>query len=123
MVVPWSARRFQYTVKETCLAACGTVTADGVRHEFGEDSWATWDFGRGKWPYRIDWNWGSGAGRQPDGRLIGLQFGGKWTDGTPMTENAIFLDGRCFKISQPVRWHYRQDDWLAPWHLDTPTVR
>lgn len=121
VVVPWSRRRFQYTVKETGLPAVGTVTVAGQPYTFDSgEALATWDFGRGKWPYRITWNWASGAGRLPDGTMVGLQFGGKWTDGTGANENAIFINGTCHKIAGDVRWEYDPGDWSAPWHLSTP---
>src|SRR5690606_23325261 len=44
-------------------------------HVLGEDSWAVLDHGRGRWPYRISWNWGAGSGRS-HGRVVGLQVGG-----------------------------------------------
>ena len=36
------------------------------------------------------------------GRRIGLNFGGKWTDGTGMTENAVFVDGVMTKMHEDV---------------------
>jgi len=121
VVVPWSRRRFQYTVKETALPASGTVTVAGRSYTFDAgDALATWDFGRGKWPYRITWNWASGAGRLPDGEVVGLQFGGQWTDGTGANENAVFIGGRCRKLAADVQWDYDPHDWSAPWHLHTP---
>lgn len=118
VVVPWSDDLFQYTVKQTALPARGTVIRGSTQYTF-DDAWATWDFGRGRWPRTVVWNWGSGAGLA-DGRRVGLQLGGKWTDGTPMTENAIFLDGRCHKIGTPLEWTYSPGSWLAPWKVRTP---
>lgn len=116
VVVPWSDKRFQYTVKENTLAARGTVTTAEGSYEFADDSWATWDFGRGKWPYRIIWNWGSGSGSVA-GHVIGLQVGGAWTDGTGSTENALMVDGVTHKISEELSWVYRTDNWLGPWRI------
>jgi hypothetical protein len=79
VVVPWSARRFQYTVKDLGRPVSGVLCLPDSR-EFAidaSDSFAVLDHGRGKWPYRISWNWAAGAG---PGRAI--QLGGKWTDGT-----------------------------------------
>ena len=45
------------------------------------------------------WNWGAGSG-VVDGRVIGVQVGGRWTDGTGSTENALVVDGRVHKISE-----------------------
>lgn len=116
VVVPWSDRRFQYTVKENTLPARGTVTTAEASYDFADEAWATWDFGRGKWPYRITWNWGSGSG-SVGGHIIGLQVGGAWTDGTGSTENALMVDGVTHKISEDLSWVYRTDDWLAPWRI------
>jgi len=121
VVIPWSETRFQCTTKDVARPASGWIswgtrawdlTADG-------EHWACLDFGRGKWPYRTTWNWGAAAGTV-DGRRIGLQLGGKWTDGTGMTENALFVDGRLSKISEELVWEYDTSDWLAPWRIRTP---
>lgn len=115
VVVPWSDRRFQYTVKDVALPASGSVTIDGVRHEF-DAAWAVLDHGRGKWPYDVAWNWGAGGG-VTEGRTIGIQVGGRWTDGTGSTENGVVVDGVLHKISVPVSWEYDLDDILQPWRI------
>jgi hypothetical protein len=117
VVVPWSRRRFQYTVKDVARPAEGSVTVDGVRHDVPAGaSWATLDHGRGRWPYDVRWNWGAGAGVS-DGHVIGLQLGGRWTVGTGMTENAVVVDGRVHKVGEELRWQYDPADPLAPWHV------
>lgn len=121
VVVPWSDTRFQYTVKDVARPATGwlEVGCDGPveRIELPEgESWAVLDHGRGRWPYKMIWNWGAASGRV-EGRTIGLQLGGKWTDGTGSTENAVVVDGRLHKISVELDWEYDVDDWLAPWRI------
>lgn len=118
VVVPWSSRRFQYTKKDNCLRVRGTFTVDGVEHTITPEdpTYAVHDRGRGKWPYFTLWNWAAGCGIV-DGHEIGLQFGGKWTDGTPSTENWIRIDGRLTKISEHLEWRYDPKDWMAPWHI------
>ena len=116
VVVPWSPRRFQYTVKENTLPARGWVEARGRRWDLDNDAWATLDHGRGRWPYRITWNWGSGSGRV-DGRIIGIQVGGAWTDGTGSTENAITIDGVVSYIGSDLVWEYDRRDWMRPWRV------
>ncbi|MGC4153145.1 MAG: DUF2804 family protein [Propionicimonas sp.] len=117
VVVPWTDRLFQYTVKDVARPATGTIWLDGIAHALPEDdSWATLDHGRGRWPHRVQWNWGAGSGRT-DGRVLGLQVGGKWTDGTGSTENSLLVDGRLYKIGQELVWRYDTDDWLAPWRV------
>lgn len=125
VVIPWTERRFQYTTKDVARPAEGTVTWEGRTYTFGPDgaSWGCLDFGRGKWPYRTKWNWGAGAGTvgRPDGKIaVGVQLGGKWTDGTGMTENALSVDGRLSKLSEELVWTYDTTDWLKPWTIRTP---
>jgi hypothetical protein len=122
VVVPWSNRRFQYTVKDVARPATGTVTVDGVVHEVtAGESWAVLDHGRGRWPYDVSWNWGAGSGIS-DGRVIGVQLGGQWTDGTGSTENAFFVDGRLHKISEELRWDYDPANFLHPWNVRGESV-
>ena len=119
VVVPWSDRRFQYTVKDVGRPVSGLLRLPG-RAEVpidAADSFAVLDHGRGRWPYRVSWNWAAGAG---PGRAI--QLGGKWTDGTGSTENGLFVDGRLHKIHEGLVWSYDPADWLRPWRITGPRV-
>ena len=117
VVVPWDERLFQYTVKDVARPASGSLTVDGVRHTLPDGaSWAVLDHGRGRWPYRMRWNWGAGSG-VVDGHVVGVQVGGAWTDGTGSTENALLVDGRLHKNGDDLVWEYDRTDWLAPWHV------
>ena len=117
VVVPWSDRRFQYTVKDVARPASGSITVEGHVHAVPEgESWAVLDHGRGRWPYDVSWNWGAGSGVS-GGRVIGVQLGGRWTDGTGSTENAMLVDGRLHKISDELRWEYDTADFLRPWRI------
>lgn len=117
VVVPWSSRRFQYTVKDVALPASGVLTLDGIDYDVGQGSWAVLDHGRGRWPYDVSWNWGAGSGTLADGRSLGIQVGGRWTDGTGSTENAVVLDGVLHKISASVVWEYERAAPLRPWRV------
>lgn len=118
VVVPWGPTRFQYTVKENTLPATGHVSVAGRRTDF-DNAFATLDHGRGKWPYSVTWNWGSGSGRVGD-RVIGIQVGGAWTDGTGSTENAVCVDGRVHYLPDDLRWEYDREDWMRPWRITDP---
>lgn len=116
VVVPWSDKRFQYTVKDVALPAAGTLTVDGVRHDVADGSWAVLDHGRGRWPYNVRWNWAAASGIT--GRhTFGLQLGGKWTDGTGTTENGLVVDGHLHKIHEDLTWDYDPADYLRPWRV------
>lgn len=120
VVVPWrrgdSIRRFQYTVKDVARPAHGTLTVNGATFDVPEGSWAVLDHGRGRWPYQVWWNWAAGSG-MVEGRVIGLQLGSKWTDGSGATENAVVVDGHLSKISEELVWEYDSNDWMRPWHI------
>jgi len=117
VVVPWSRRRFQYTVKDVALPASGTVTVAGVTQSVpAGESWAVLDHGRGRWPYDVQWNWGAGSGRC-EGRVFGIQVGGTWTVGSGSTENGILIDGVLHKISDELDWSYDLTDWQRPWRV------
>ncbi len=123
VVVPWSSRRFQYTVKDVARPAYGFVRiGDEVTEVPAGESWAVLDHGRGRWPYRIRWNWGAASGRAADGSTVGLQLGGAWTDGSGSTENAVVVDGRVRKISEELDWSYDVNDWLSPWRISGKSV-
>ncbi|MCA0147101.1 DUF2804 domain-containing protein [Blastococcus sp. LR1] len=119
VVVPWSDRLFQYTVKDLARPVEGVLALDGdeVRLE-PTTSFAVLDHGRGRWPYSMTWNWAAGSGA--GGR--GIQLGGKWTEGTGMTENAVLVDGRMHKIGEELRWEYDRGDWLRPWRISGATA-
>lgn len=128
VVVPWPGaadaqgriRRFQYTLKDVARPAHGWIAVDGVRHAVGaaggRPAWAVLDHGRGRWPYRVAWNWAAGSGLT-DGRAVGLQLGSKWTDGSGATENALVVDGHLTKISEELAWDYDPAHWMRPWRI------
>ncbi len=117
VVVPWSDRLFQYTVKDVALPAQGEVVIDGVSYPVpAGESWAVLDHGRGCWPYNIHWNWGAGAG-VANGHTIGIQLGGQWADGTGSTENGVVVNGRMHKISEELTWEHDLPNWRAPWRV------
>lgn len=117
LVVPWRSDRFQLNAKHNALPCTGAVTVAGRRYAMEPAScFAVQDFGRGVWPYRAFWNWGVATGVQ-DGRLIGVNVGGKWTTGTGSNENAICLDGRLHKVMEDLVWRYEPRDWRQPWHV------
>lgn len=123
VVVPWSDTRFQYTVKDIARPARGWVETDGTRYKVPAGrSWATLDHGRGRWPYDIMWNWGAATGtvtHDGEPHTFGIQIGDKWTDGTGMTENSLYFDGRITKLGE-LTWEYDIEDWQKPWRIYGP---
>ena len=123
VVVPWDERTFQFTSKQNTLPATGVLNIGNREILFaGEQSFACLDFGRGIWPRRCRWNWGSASGRQ-HGRPLGLNLGGQWTDGTGSTENGVCVDGRLHKISTDLVWEYNKKEFMQPWRIYDPDGR
>jgi hypothetical protein len=122
VVVPWDEDHFNFTSKHQARPAHGVLTVGDRRREIGGaagDAWGVLDVGRGRWPAEIRWNWGGGAGRA-DGRVIGLQFGAKWTEGSGFTENGFLVDGRLTKIGRELEWDYDWSHPLEPWRISDP---
>jgi len=118
VVIPWSNVQFQYTSKQNTLPASGYVQLGNERLEFASPSFGCLDYGRGVWPEYTVWNWGSASVVQ-DGRTIGLNLGGQWTDGTGMTENGICIDDRLTKISEDLVFEYNRSARMEPWRVRT----
>jgi len=116
VVIPWSERLFQYTSKHQARPARGSLVVGDTTRSI--EGWGVLDVGRGRWPYRTQWNWGGGGGRSIAGdHIVGLQFGGKWTAGTGFTENAVIIDGRVNKIGEELSWSYDWDVPMGPWRV------
>lgn len=124
VVIPWSNQRFQFTSKQNTRPARGFVIAAGQRFELGPQNHAygILDFGRGVWPYSTTWNWGAASGVVA-GRVVGLNLGGKWTDGTGCTENGVCVDGRLHKIGEDLEWEYDRTAFSRPWRIRAPHSR
>ncbi|MGE5404396.1 MAG: DUF2804 domain-containing protein [Candidatus Saccharibacteria bacterium] len=119
-VIPWSDRVFHFTSKQVCLPSEGYIRAERKQYDLNPDfCFASLDYARGIWPYRIGWNWATASGIAAGGQVAGLNLGSKWTDGTGMTENAIVVDGRLQKISDNVLFEYDLKNIMKPWHIKT----
>ncbi|MHA1731803.1 MAG: DUF2804 domain-containing protein [Promethearchaeota archaeon] len=119
VATPWPRKKkaFYYNEKVNCLPATGTVTLGGVTHEFTPgSSWGVLDWGRGVWPYRNRWYWGSFSGKDAAGSPIGWNIGYGFGDLSTHTENAVFRDGRIHKLDE-VTFHFDPDDYYAPWEF------
>lgn len=120
VVIPWSDRKFQFTSKQPGLPATGRVRIDQDTFEFPKgNSFACLDYGRGVWPFASTWNWSSFSAKNGSD-LVGVNLGGKWTDGTGINENAVFLNGKVFKIFDDLVFDYDSKDFMRPWRIHAP---
>src|SRR5690625_4798715 len=117
VVVPWNNKQFQFTAKHHCLPAEGYFTIGDKTYYFDPATdYGVLDYGRGIWPRKSTWNWGMASGNQGND-VIGLNFGGKWTDNTRSTENAIILNGDIFKISEDVQFIFDANNYMNDWQI------
>ena len=120
VVVPMDHQHFQYTSKHIAVPVAGRVRIGRSEIPFeGVDAFATFDFGRGVWPRTTSWNWGAASGYVDDANF-GINLGGKWTDGTGATENAVFINGRMIKIHEDLEWSYNAVNFLEKWRVRAP---
>jgi len=120
VAVPMDHQHFQYTSKHVAVPVAGRVRIGRNEIPFeGLDAFASHDFGRGVWPRRTSWNWGAASGYVDDAN-VGINLGGRWTDGTGTTENAVFINGRLIKIQEDLEWQYNELDFLARWRVRAP---
>lgn len=118
VLVPFSDDAFQLTSKHVARPARGLAVVDGRRYRFDADdgAYGTLDFGRGVFPHRTRWNWSAAAGRV-GARTIGWNLGGQWTDGTGVTENGLFVDGKLQKLGADVRFTFDRAAPERPWRI------
>jgi hypothetical protein len=129
VVIPWDDETFNFTSKHQARPAVGHLEVGDEHWQIGgagqagagrdDEAWGVLDVGRGRWPHRLSWNWGGGAGRVGE-HVVGLQFGAKWTEGSGFTENGIIIDGRLSKIGRELTWDYDWDEPMGPWHITDP---
>ncbi|NVM43298.1 MAG: DUF2804 domain-containing protein [Candidatus Lokiarchaeota archaeon] len=107
-------RLFYYNHKINYMAAEGSLTIGDKSYSFKpETSFGLMDWGRGIWPYRTHWLWGSGCGLV-DGVPVAFNIGYGFGDLSTHTENIIFYDGKAHKIDE-VEFHHEDRDPTKPW--------
>ena len=116
---PFSKKgHFYYNQKINCMRASGVVSIGGEQYEFSpERSFGTLDWGRGVWTYSNTWYWGSASGLV-EGVPFGFNIGYGFGDTSAATENMLFYDGRCHKLSQVafnIPMLDGKEDYLRPW--------
>lgn len=99
ILTPWPDRKhFYLNQKINCMPVSGTITANWhVYHLDPEKDSGILDWGRGWWPYKIHWYWGtcsSRIGNMPFGFSIGYGFG----DTSAASENVLFYNGQVHKL-------------------------
>lgn len=87
--------------------------ADPARHQ------TILDIHKALYPRHTWWNWATCAGRDADGRLIGLNLTRNVNrDDERYNENGVWVDGRLVHLG-PAQFDKDPNDLLAPWQLST----
>ncbi|MHA1865287.1 MAG: DUF2804 domain-containing protein [Candidatus Heimdallarchaeaceae archaeon] len=116
IATPWKNKPkcFYYNQKINCMPTEGKVKYGNKEHSFEkENSFAVLDWGRGVWPYRDIWYWGSASGIQ-DGVSVGFNIGYGFGDTSAATENIFYYDNKGHKLDQ-ITFHIDESDYLKPW--------
>ena len=110
-----------YTRKSAGLPVRGQVRWGGKHYDCDDRVRGAIDWSCGYMRRETAWNWASLAGVLADGRSVGLNLAAGVNE-TGVTENALWLDGRCLKLgmAQFEFDRYRPD---APWRVTTSDGR
>ncbi len=107
-------RFFYYNHKINYMPAEGSLTIGDKLYSFEpETSYGLMDWGRGIWPYKTHWLWGSACGLV-DGVPVAFNIGYGFGDLSTHSENIIFYDGKAHKIDEVV-FHHENRDPAKPW--------
>jgi len=109
-------KKFYYNHKINYMPAEGIMHLGNKSYTFDpETSFGLLDWGRGVWPYRTHWLWGSACGKV-DGIPVAFNIGYGFGDLSTHTENIIFYNGKAHKIDE-VRFHHENRDPKKPWQF------
>ncbi|MCL4233168.1 MAG: DUF2804 family protein, partial [Deltaproteobacteria bacterium] len=81
------------------------------------------DVHKAYYPYRMTWSWASGAGFDPDGRIVGFNLTHNCvTDDEENNENAIWIGDRLCVLGA-ARFSFEERDLRKPWKIATTDGR
>ncbi|MBF0578988.1 DUF2804 domain-containing protein [Erysipelotrichaceae bacterium RD49] len=115
ILTPWPDRKhFYLNEKCNCMPAEGKVVFNYKIYRFHQDEHCgVLDWGRGYWPYKSHWYWGT-ASAMVDGELFGFNLGYGFGDLSAASENVLFYQGRVHKLDQ-IRFYIPEnpmDKWM-----------
>ena len=113
--------QFYCNYKENYYHARGRAAIGDMSHRF-TDATGLLDWGRGVWPYRHEWYWGS-ASAIVGGRRFGFNIGWGFGDLSKATENMFFIDGRATKLGELRVENEEAEDRMRPWRITDPEGR
>ena len=116
MAVPFKEKgHFYYNQKMNCMTVEGFAKSKNIRADFTPDkAFCVLDWGRGVWPYKVDWFWGNGTTILEDGKIFGFEIGWGFGDMSSASENTLFYDGKAHKIGN-MNMYRNESNIMDPW--------
>ena len=114
----WTNHRkaFYYNQKINSMPVSGDLYLGDYHCEFhSKTDFAVLDWGRGVWPYKNTWYWGSFS-TVYDGKPLAMNVGYGFGDLSKATENMIIYDGKAHKLDL-VRFEFDHKDVMEPWEI------
>ncbi len=120
IMTPFAEKKtaFYYNQKIVGMTATGKLELGDQSIDFGDNTRAILDWGRGVWTYKNTWYWGAGCG-VVDGHEVGFNIGYGFGDTSAATENMVFYDGVAHKLDQVIfnipKDSKGRDDYMSDW--------
>lgn len=121
LVCPAGYSGWVFTRKSAGLPVEGEVCWDHRIWRCDENTRGSIDWSCGFMRRETAWNWACLAGKLSDGRSLGLNLAAGVNE-TGMTENALWLDGRCIKLGV-ARFLFDRYQPGGDWHVTTEDGR
>ena len=115
-------KMFYYSDKIVWMPVEGRVKFGDENFEFEtKSSYARLDWGRGVWPYKINWYWGAAAGKTRDGHDIWFSHGHSYEDPSFHDKNMVGYDGKGHKLG-PIKFIIPENP-MDPWQFTSDDGR
>lgn len=97
---PEKKKQFYYSDKIIWMPVEGSIELGDINYKFTpEDTYCRLDWGRGVWPYKINWYWGAANGKTEDGHKIWFSHGYSYENPELHDKNMVGYDGRGHKLT------------------------
>jgi hypothetical protein len=103
MVIPFDRKpkAFYFNQKYNNLSAIGSFKKGELTTSLN-NIFGVLDWGRGVWPWKVQWYWSSMSGKLDNGKSIGFNLGYGFGNTKNTTENMIFYEGKGYKLDNVI---------------------
>lgn len=116
--VPFDSRRhFHYGMRKCFLDVRGKIRVRGTDYPIGAESFVILNSGRGVWPVKKSFIWGSGT-TMIGGDILSVNIGWGLGRAAAGSENALFLNGTIHKLDR-VRERRDAEDFMQPSRIES----